>query len=395
MTDPFKPARLDRLDRRLSGWVEKGKYAGMEWMLGDASGPIHQGRAGVRSAEQPEQGLPDAPIYRIYSMTKPMVSLVAMQLVEEGALHLWRPIETYLPEYADMQVFRPDGLTEPARSSITAQQLLNHSSGLSYGFLAGQSAMLYARAEAKAGPGLPLREQVKLWADIPLAFHPGTDWGYSTATCVLAAICEIVGEDTIQNLVRDRITAPLGMEETGYAIPAGAEDRLMQMYGGKPGALNPLDLSAAYPHSDPGWGRGGHGMFSTLSDYGKFARALLNLATGAAEGPVSRETLRMMTADLTPEGAHPLSIDLPAARSGPGLGGYGFGLGFRTCLPHQGGFRLRRILALPGEFGWSGAAETWFSVAPEQGVWAVFMSQNLDWPGASADFQTMMVSALR
>ena len=395
MTQKFNPARLAKLDSRMARWVEQGRYAGIEWALGDASGPLHSGRAGARSAADPGAGMPEKPLYRIYSMTKPLVSLAALQLVEDCRLALHAPVGEYLPEYKDMEVLGPDGATRPAKGPMTIQQLLCHTAGLSYGFLDGEVARRYVEAEKAAPRDLSLRDFVKVFADIPLAFEPGSDWQYSIATDLLGAVVEIAGEQPLQDRIRERITSPLGMEETGFTIPDGAADRVMAIYGGAPGGLNELDLSRAYPHSDPGWARGGHGCFSTLQDYGTFCAAMLRLAKGEAEGPVAPGTLAMMASDLTPAAAHPLKIVLPGGMRGPGLGGYGFGLGFRICLPHQGWPRLRRILGMPGEFGWSGAAETWFTVAPEQGVWGLFMAQNLDWPGASADFQTMMAAALR
>lgn len=395
MTSTFNAARLARLDARMTRWVEDGRYAGIEWALGDASGPVHTGRAGARSAAEPGAGMPAKPLYRIYSMTKPLVSLAAMQLVEECRLNLHDPVGAWLPEYANPEVLGPGGVVAPAQEEMTVQHLLSHMSGLSYGFLAGEVARRYVEAEKAAPKDLSLREFVKIFAGIPLSFEPGTDWQYSIATDLLGAIVEIAGDAPLQDQIRERITFPLGMDETGFMIPAGAGDRVMAIYGGAPGGLNELDLSRAYPHSNPGWARGGHGCFSTLEDYGKFCTAMLQLWRGEREGPVAPGTLQMMAADITPASAHPIGLLRPEGMRGPGLGGYGFGLGFRVCLPQQGWPRLRRILGMPGEFGWSGAAETWFTVAPEQGVWGLFMAQNLDWPGASADFQTMMAAALR
>ena len=394
MQSRLSPARLARLDARMGEWIADGKYAGMEWMIGDMSGALHHGQAGARAVG--ETAMPERPFYRIYSMTKPLVTLAAMQLVEECRLRLQDPIGDLLPEYRHMQVFRPDGLTEPATTPITAQHLMSHTAGLSYGFLADRSAALYTATEAKADPAQPLREHVKMFADIPLAFQPGTDWRYSVATDVLGALLEVIEGRSLRDILQDRVIGPLGMTETAFGIPQGAEDRLMAIYGGtKPGApLKELDLSRGYPHASTDWARGGHGLFSTADDYGKLCVSLLGLARGEAQGPVGRKTLEMMTANLVPDGALPLSIDRPVPSSGPGLGGYGFGLGFRTALPHAGGPRWRRVLASPGEFGWSGAAETWFTVDPAEGIWAVFMSQNLDWPGASADFQTMLAASI-
>jgi CubicO group peptidase (beta-lactamase class C family) len=394
MQPRLDPARLARLDARMADWTARGAYAGLEWTIGDMSGALHHGSSGARAMG--ETAMPERPFFRIYSMTKPLVTLAAMQMVEECSLRLQDPIHDILPEYRDMRVFRPDGLTEPALIPITAQHLMSHTSGLSYGFLADRSAGLYAMTEAKADPAQSLRDHVRMFADTPLAFHPGTDWRYSVATDVLAAMLEQIEGRSLRSILHDRIIGPLGMSETGFRVPEGHEDRLMAMYGAtKPGhPLNELDLSRGYPTSSADWARGGHGLFSTCEDYAKLCMSLLGLARGEAPGLVGRKTLEMMTANLVPDSALPIDIARPVPSAGPGLGGYGFGLGFRTALPHAGGPRWRRVLASPGEFGWSGAAETWFTVDPAEGIWAVFMSQNLDWPGASADFQTMLAASI-
>jgi CubicO group peptidase (beta-lactamase class C family) len=397
MTHRLDPARLARLDACMADWVARGAYAGLEWRIGDMGGALHGGRAGVMRSADPASALPDAPIYRMYSMTKPIVTLAAMQLVEDCRLALHAPVGDFLPEYAEMRVWRPDGFTEAARSPITIAQLMSHTAGLSYGFLADRSAGMYVATEAKADPGQPLREHVKMFAGIPLVFHPGADWRYSVATDVLGAVLEVVEGRSLRAILEDRVLGPLGMTETAFAVAPDAQNRLMAIYGGtRPGApLKELDLSRGYPSTSGDWARGGHGLFSTLDDYSKLCVSLLGLARGETPGLVGRKTLEMMIANRVPESAQPIGINRPEARVGPGLGGYGFGLGFRCALPHAGGARARDILASPGEFGWSGAAETWFTVDPAEGLWGVFLSQNLDWPGASADFQTMLVAAMR
>lgn len=395
---PLDPARLARLDACMHDWVERGAYGGLEWMLGDGAGPLHRGRAGLLDPARPGAGMPERPFHRIYSMTKPLVSLAAMQLIEECRLHLHAPVGRWLPEWAAPQVLRADGTTEPARSPITVIDLMNHSAGLSYAFLADPVAQRYARIASGMRPDLSLQAFAARFAEAPLLHHPGEGWTYSIATDLLGALLERVEDRPLQRILQDRIIDPLGMEETGFRIPVGAQDRLFAIHGGGPGpdgGLKPLDLSRVYPPDRDDWARGGHGLFSTLDDYGRFCAALLRLARGEAAGPVSREGLRMMTADLTPPAARPLRLELPVPSTGPGLGGYGFGLGFRCALPYAGGAQLRRVLAPAGEFGWSGAAETWFSIAPNEGVWALFMAQNLDWPGASGDFQTLVAAALR
>ncbi|SES93391.1 serine hydrolase domain-containing protein [Oceanicella actignis] len=393
MTPRLDRRMLELLDARMADWTARGRYGGIEWLIADPDGaPLHAGRAGAR--EIGGAPMPAAPIYRIYSMTKPIVSIAAMQLVEECRLRLHEPIARWLPEFARMQVRGPDGALRPAERQITVLHLLTHMAGLFYGFR-GEPLEKEFAATGFLDAAVPLREAVRALAALPLDFEPGCGWRYSAATDVLGALLEEIEQEPLPDILRRRVLGPLGMAETGYFVPEAERGRIMGMHLGRDketGAARVIDVSRAYPADRPDFARGGHGLFSTLEDYARFSGALLRLAMGRGPQPglVGRRTLEYMTANHVPERFLPLRLEILDESAHPGLGGYGFGLGFRRALGPQG----RRILAVEGEFGWSGAAETWFTVDPASGLHALVMAQNLDWPGASEDFQTMLTAAL-
>ena len=384
MTVRFDPRRLDRIAPRMQAHVDAGRYAGIAWRIGTADGPLAEGRVGAAQTDA---------IWRIYSMTKPIVSVAAMQLAEECRVPLHARIRRWLPEFAAPVVLSPSGARAPAREPITVIQLLSHMAGLSYGFLGDVAGRHYGAAGVLKDESLPLRDQVRLIAALPLADHPGARWRYSVATDVLAALLEVEEDRPLAEILRRRVLDPLGMSETAFSVPEPDRPRIMEMRGTRlppeAPAIPPLGVDAAYPPDLPDYGRGGHGLFSTLDDYAKFAAALLRVAQGAQDGPVAPRTLRAMTTNQVPEALLPLSIDLPFDSESPGLGGFGFGLGFGVDL----GARGRRLAGSPGCFGWSGAADTWFTVDPTGGFYAVFLSQNLDRPGGSTDFQTLLHAA--
>jgi CubicO group peptidase (beta-lactamase class C family) len=246
-----------------------------------------------------------------------------------------------------------------------------------------------ARAKVHDDASVSLREDVAKIASIPLQFEPGKRWLYSVATDVLAAVVEVIEGKPLQEVVAARITGPLGMGDTSFCPGADAADRIPPMLGGgKGGLLSPDQLAGNYPFDNPDFARGGHGLFSTLSDYAKFAMTLLSDARGG-EAPVllSAATLAHATANHAAP-VMPLHIELPPQSINPGMAGQGFGLGFAVAQP--GG----PLTARPGAFGWSGAAETWFTVDPVSDIFMVQMTQNLDWPGASFDLQSMGYGAL-
>lgn len=366
--------RLARLDAHLAGRVEDGTYERLEWLIGGPDGALHEGGTTAGST------------FRIYSMTKPVVSVAVLQLVEEARLQLFHPVHLYLPEFRHMKVLGPDG-PRPAARPITIRDLLTHMSGLSYGFLPDHGGAALQAARVHADGAVPLREDVAKIAKTPLMFDPGAGWGYSVATDVLGAVLEVVEARPLGAILSERVFQPLGMESTGFTAAAPPPE----IRGGDPkgGLISAQDIERAYPSNNPDFARGGHGLFSTIEDYAAFAGSLLRTATGG-DGPHLLSPAALAAATANHVGAvMPLHLPSPVERIAPGLEGQGFGLGFAVTQP------AGPTLASPGAFGWSGAAETWFTVDPAKGVTMVFMAQHFDWPGAVYEFQNLAYAALR
>ena len=370
----FDEKKLARIDERMAEWVAAGAYERTEWLIGDSSGPRHQGRTGETS------------LYRIYSMTKPVVSIAALQMVEEGRLQLFHPVAKYLPEFGDIWVRTKQGLRRP-RARLTLLHLMTHTSGLSYNFLTDGGGHALNLHGVHDDPSKSLRDEARAIAQTPLQFEPGGDWLYGVNTDVLAAVMEVVEGEPLGEILKRRVFDPLGMAETGFAPGAGAKDRLAPIEGGMPGLLDAETADQTSPIDNPTFARGGHGLFSTLADYAKFAGSLLKTARGEA-GLISPATLAHATQDHAYK-HHPLAIETHPEAIGPTLEGYGFGFGFAVATGPTA------VASTPGAFGWSGAAETWFQVNPARDCFTVFMGQNFNWPGASHDLQAMYHGALR
>jgi len=323
-------------------------------------------------------------IFRIYSMTKPMVTTALMQLVEEGRLQVSDPVSKFLPAFGQMkvgtEVTGADGmptlrLSDPTRA-MTVQDLMRHTSGLVYGNR-GTSPVYQAYTKAKVGDRGDTNEQfVAKLAKMPLHFNPGDRWEYSVAVDVQGRLLEVLDGKPLSQVLADRIYKPLGMTETSFQVPADKLGRVAQPAPGVNGKATTVrfkvDDGAKYES-------GGGGLMSTTDDYLRFTAALAN--GGALNGKriIGRKTLEFMTADHT--GARP---GRPS--------GFGFGLGFEVRTSVGDSAQPGSV----GEYGWSGAAGTTFWVDPKEQLYAIYMVQ------ANADdtrdlrmqFRTMVQAAL-
>lgn len=335
-----------------------------------------------------QSALSESTIYRIYSMTKPITASCMMTLVEDRKVSLDQPIRDFLPEWSDPQVLIGfDGekpVTEPARRPITVRHLLTHTSGLSESFNKGlePSADIYQRIGLIAGQFRPslgitsLRRYSEVLATIPLAFHPGEQWLYSSGLELAGRVIETASGQDFASYLDSRLLGPLGMTDTHFKLPSHKRGRLAAMYvGGPDGKTMRLN-----PPLIPAWGEGtvipmgGSGLFSTLGDYTRFARMLVG--RGALDGTrvlSSNSVGAMMSNQLSPAlGAMPLSA---AARFGLGgeVKGLGFGLGGSVLVDPKaaGGIGHR------GEYAWGGAASTTFWVDPVTQTSVVLMTQKL------------------
>ena len=381
MQSPKKidPTRALRVQNTADQLIDSGQFCGIAWQFAQHSNILSEGQSGY--LDKPGgTPLPQDAIYRIYSMTKPMVSALALQLIEEGRLRLADPVGLHLPEFASPMVLQSDGSKLPAKSPMLVEQLLTHRSGLSYDFLPRcDIAKLYQGESLIERADRTLEEFVAVLAKFPLAFEPGSQWRYSVATDVLARVLEVVTGSSLPQLLEERLLKPCGMNETAFHVPAEQQHRIASMYGSRqlgqvpqlanlPQSLTPLDVSDSNPvNSVNTFVRGGHGLFSTTADYQRFLPVLMTGFTGSGERVLSPAMMDLMWANRIPPNQMPLAIG-----DGP-MPGYGWNLVGRVLLDLGASYSL----TLPGEGGWGGAASTYFFVHRETGLNGVVMTQYL------------------
>src|SRR4051794_2684118 len=355
-------AALGRLSAALQDRVASGHLPGAVALVARHGKVAWQEAFGVRD---PADGAPmgtDA-IFRIYSMTKPLVSVGIMMLWEEGRLMLSDPIEKYLPALASPRVGVIEGQTlrdVPANRSITVQDLLRHTSGLTYEFR-GNTPVHKAYIDAKVSRLKQTNEdQVATLGSLPLLHQPGAHWEYSRSTDVLGRLIEVVSGQTLGVFLAERITGPLEMTDAGFSVPEKHHGRIAEPFAKDPETktdVNLLDVKRTALFES-----GGGGMVSTAMDYARFCAMLMNNGRLDSTRLLGRKTLELMTSDHL--GSIPSNPDLLPP-------GHGFGLGFAV--------RTSAGLApFPGSVGnyyWSGAAGTSFWVDPVERLFAVLMIQ--------------------
>ncbi len=390
-------SRVERVNRVADGYVQAGKYAGIEWQVEVDGEVVSAGQSGVADVASGRE-IPADALYRIYSMTKPIVSVLALILVEQGRLRLYDMLAQFDRRFANLRVLTAEGDIQPLLKPVTVEDLLTHRGGFTYEFIHGCHVAQYYRAAEIIGDSTrSLDEMMGALAEQPLAFQPGSRWRYSVCTDVLAHVCQRAADRPLGELLQEYIFAPLGMIDTGFGVPADKLGRLMPMYGVgdlralppldiTPQTLEPMDADDMYPHDKPDtFQRGGHGLFSTLADYAAFARMLVDGRAADGTPILSRAMHTMLQANRIPSEQLPIKI-------GPNvLAGYGWGLTGRVLLDPG----HANVLSGEGEFGWAGAASTHFWVDPKERMSGVIMTQYL---GASLpladDLRTAAYQAL-
>ncbi len=378
-TDPeqagFAADRLERIDRHFDRYVEDGKLAGWLAVVARDGRVVHVGKGGRRDLDR---GLPveDDTVWRIYSMTKPITSVAAMMLYEEGAFELKDPVANWIPSFADARVWSAGTAVKPVtvavREPVRMWHLLTHTSGLTYGFhYAHPVDALYRARGFEFGfpPELSLQDCCDAWAELPLLFEPGSEWNYSHSTDVLGRVVEVISGRTLEEFFAERIFGPLGMTGTSFG-PADA-DRLAEAYSRDPAtgrpAVSPLAKAAKVK---PKAFSGGGGLVGTAADYHRFTRMLLN--GGELDGVrlLGSRTLRYMASNHLP-GRADLEAFGRQLFAEVSFAGVGFGLGFAVNQDAV----AQKVLSTPGEYNWGGLASTAFWVDPAERVTALFFTQ--------------------
>lgn len=370
----FSTEGLKRFDTFLSGYAASGRLAGITALLWQGGREVYFGAHGYQDLESKTPMARDT-VFGIYSMTKPITSVAAMMLWEEGKFDLDDPIAKYLPEFEHMEVYvggEGESLkTEPAKSPITIRQLLSHSSGLIHpGSEKTVLKQMYADEKLAGGRSAGTTEDiVKRVARLPLGFHPGTQWRYSMATDVMGRFIEVVTGQLLSTFFKERIFNPLGMNETGFQLPESLVPRFAGTYGpGENGQLKCLDAPKTNRYlKEPEHRSGGGGLVSTADDYLRFAKCLHN--GGVLDGVqiIKPETLKLMTANqLNGDIAQNGAADFNQSK----WDGIGFGLGFSVVTDPS----VSEYGNL-GAYSWSGAASTLFWIDPSIDLIAMQFAQ--------------------
>lgn len=360
-------------------YTESGLFNSIEWAV------AHQGRQifrGHSSRENNSDALQahGAPLYRIYSMTKPIVSVGILTLLEENKLRLTDPLSLYIPTASTQQVLDASGKLCQRKSDITIEHLLTHRAGLSYDFIPDcPVATLYREAELAEDGARSLEDLANVLCELPLMAQPGTQWHYSYATDILAHVIEVASGERVDEFLQKRIFDPLGMSDTGYRVTKSEQPRLQTMYGetalGEVGQIETttqklveMDVSRSYP-ADGGkdFRRGGIGLFSTLDDYLAFSEFLHSGKSADGKIILGDTMVNLMWANRISKDQLPLKIG-PNAMSG-----YGWNLTGRVMLD----IGQANFLTGTGEGGWAGAASTWFWVDRIRQLSGVVMTQYL------------------
>ncbi|MGZ6826559.1 MAG: serine hydrolase domain-containing protein, partial [Mycobacteriales bacterium] len=338
MTDlGFDPARLARLDTHFRRYVDDGRLVGWQLRVGRHGQVAHDATYGLADREA-GVAVADDTLWRLYSMTKPVTSVAAMSLWEEGAFDLNDEVSRWIPSFADVQVFDRGSATTPflvpAVEPVRMWHLLAHCSGLTYGFLQVHPVDAIYRAngyEFGTPKGLDLAAAADGWASLPLRFQPGTAWGYGVSTDVLGRVLEVITGTTLDRVIEERVLAPLGMTDCRWSVGEADAGRTAALYAAFEGQAVRYDQMGHAAHKPPRVLSGGGGLIGTVADYWRFCAMLVGGGQLDGTRVLAPRTLELMTRNHLPGG-----VDLSVANTGgfaeTVFEGVGFGLGFATVM---------------------------------------------------------------
>lgn len=370
----FSIHRLERLRDWMQGYVARGELPCASLLLNHRGEVVFRDECGWQDLETLAPLQPDA-IFRIMSMTKPVTALAALLLYEQGIFDLNTPISRFLPAFKEMKVLKcknADGALdfEDAVSPVTFRHLFTHTSGISYAFDPNDALdQLYLEKLAPFYNPLEavysLKDCIESLAELPLAFHPGTSWRYGLNLDVLALLVETISGKPYPDFLKERIFEPLGMVDTSFILPEEKQDRLTVLYtrDEENGELRRRDV----PNPLPLLLWGGGGLYSTTSDYARFAGMLANKGELDGVRLISPSSAAMFSMNWASDQAvAAYNKESPDANDG-----FGYSLGTGVLInPAATG-----IYGNKGEFTWGGAFSTYFWVDPQEALFGIFMTQ--------------------
>jgi CubicO group peptidase (beta-lactamase class C family) len=377
--------RLERIEALVDRHIEAKSFSGAVTLVARDGEVVWLEAQGLMDLDD-ERRMPRNGIFRIMSMTKPVVGVATLMMMEEGKVRLLDPVSKFIPEWNDMVVgapsrssSRPSGggpgaapeySTEPAAREVTVRDLLTHTSGVVSGPISNS-----ANRSVVAGPDETLADYIPRLGDVPLEFQPGERWAYSAAAGfdVLSRIVEVVSGQPIDRFLQERLFDPLDMDDTTYVPPAGNR-RLVSLYSQTPGGLQPADDPA---FMNGIYFSGGGGLFTTATDYAQFAMMLANGGELDGERILSPRLVELMGSVFVPD-------SLPGRQPGEA-----FGLSVRVVNDPV----ARNTFLSKGSFGWSGLYGTHFWVDPKEKLVGIALTQTSNREFLS-DFENMVMQSI-
>ncbi len=369
----FSTERLQRITPIMNDYVARQEFPGMIVSIAREGKIVFFEKYGYADFEKKEL-LHNDSIFRIYSMSKAITGAAVMILFEEGRFLLDDPVSKYIPAFKDTQVAKTpiesitdEIQTEKTIREFTIRDLLRHTSGLGYGWGSDPVSQLYKKANL-FDPQSDLNEMTRKLGAIPLFFQPASQWQYSVSIDVLGRLIEVTSGQNLEEFFTKRLFEPLHMIDTGFFVPPEKMNRFTQVYNYSPEkGLIPLSQEEAYRRYDREKNHllsGGGGLVSTASDYMRFAQMLQN--GGELDGIriLSPKTIALMGSNHIPE-----SISLPW----PKLEGHGYGLSVSVLTDVAKSMTLGSV----GDFGWDGAASTYFRVDPQEKLVILLMTHRM------------------
>jgi CubicO group peptidase (beta-lactamase class C family) len=390
----MSPIRLSRIHDLMQTEVTENRIPGAVVLVARKGKIVYADAVGFQDKPSAKPMTRDA-IFRAYSMTKPMVSVLTMMLVEEGRLQLNDPVSKFFPSMAKMSVLSnpADGNSErvPAARPITIHDLLRHTSGITYAEFTRftaikgpyQEAGLFSSEVQGKWITLTPQQQIDALSKAPLLWQPGSTWEYSLSTDLLGRVLESITNQTLGALLEERLFKPLGMKDTSFLVPAAKVSRLAEPFRIDPLTGQPyyLVLDVTKPMGNDS---GGAGISTTADDYLRFCQMMLNGGSFDGKRYLSRTTIALMTSDhLGPKVATPVQ----PGELLMGVQGYTFGLGFMV----RQGPGMASVPGSEGDYAWGGYGGTFFWIDPKEQVIGLLMAQT---PGASRQYYRRMIKTL-
>jgi CubicO group peptidase (beta-lactamase class C family) len=386
----FSKAGLERFYAFLDDEIAKGRVPGAVVLVSRRGTTVHHKAYGLadRDAKRPMR---TDDVFRIYSMTKPVVSVALLTLYEEGKFQLDDPLERYIPGFKDVKVFtgsdaRGKMILEQPHRKPTIHDAFRHTLGISAGGGRTPVDNLYREKGLIVNRLDSLSQQMKLLGEVPLLFHPGERWLYGFGHDVQAYLVEYLSGIPLDRFLQERIFGPLRMADTGYAVGLNQPGRVVRLHdvAETPPSNPAIDMRPSTYERFATHPLGTLGLWSTAADYARFSQMLLN--GGELDGVriLGRKTVELMASNHLP----PAIGTLAQNDNAPGVG---YGLGVSVMLDPAAAGKL----SSPGTFGWTGAATTSFFIDPKEDLVAILMTQKWPYDARLLDeFQTMVYQAI-